>query len=124
MKNNKGFTLMELMIVVAIIGVLIAIAIPSFGNKLENSREVADVANLRAAYSQAMTEHLLGETVGDSVTVSGVRLSSTGSLDYADAGDLSFSLPEGFSFSKGTYTATFDFSTVRPSVALALKSSD
>ena len=36
--NNKGFTLMEMLIVVAIIAVLVAIAIPVFTNQLEKAR--------------------------------------------------------------------------------------
>ena len=51
-KNNKGFTLMEMLIVVAIIAVLVAIAIPTFTSALEKSREATDAANLRAAYAE------------------------------------------------------------------------
>ena len=54
-KNNKGFTLAELLIVVAIIAVLVAIAIPIFTRRLESSRETADLANLRGAYAVATT---------------------------------------------------------------------
>lgn len=54
MKNNKkGFTLAELLIVVAIIAVLVAVAIPVLTNQLENSRESTDAANLRSAYAVA-----------------------------------------------------------------------
>lgn len=38
-KNEKGFTLAELLIVVAIIGVLVAISIPIFTSQLEKSRD-------------------------------------------------------------------------------------
>jgi prepilin-type N-terminal cleavage/methylation domain-containing protein len=55
--NNKGFTLMEVLIVVAIIAVLIAIAIPVFGNQLEKAREAVDAANLRSAYAEASIVH-------------------------------------------------------------------
>ena len=54
-KNNKGFTLAELLIVVAIIAVLVAIAIPVFTSQLEKARESSDQANLRSAYAQQMT---------------------------------------------------------------------
>jgi len=55
MKNNKkGFTLAELLIVVAIIAVLTAIAIPIFTAQLERSREETDIANMRAAKAAAV----------------------------------------------------------------------
>lgn len=50
--NKKGFTLMEMLIVVAIIAVLVAIAIPVFNGALTKSKEAADVANIRATYAE------------------------------------------------------------------------
>jgi len=61
-KNNKGFTLAELLIVVAIIAVLVAIAIPVFTNQLEKSREATDIANVRSAYAQLVTTYLADGT--------------------------------------------------------------
>ena len=46
---KKGFTLAELLIVVAIIAVLVAVSIPVFTNQLEKAREATDAANIRAA---------------------------------------------------------------------------
>ena len=60
-ENKKGFTLAELLIVVAIIAVLVAISIPIFTTQLEKSREATDAANIRAAYAQASVEVLEGE---------------------------------------------------------------
>lgn len=57
-RNKKGFTLAELLIVVAIIAVLVAIAIPIFTTQLEKSRQATDLANVRAAYAEAMTKAL------------------------------------------------------------------
>ena len=57
-KNNKGFTLAELLIVVAIIAVLVAIAIPVFTTQLERSREATDLSNIRAAYAEAVSDYL------------------------------------------------------------------
>ena len=57
MRNKKyGFTLAELLIVVAIIAVLVGVSIPVFASQLEKSREAADTANIRALYSEVMTE--------------------------------------------------------------------
>ena len=56
--NKKGFTLAELLIVVAIIAVLVAIAIPIFTTQLEKSREATDVANVRSAYAEAVADYL------------------------------------------------------------------
>jgi prepilin-type N-terminal cleavage/methylation domain-containing protein len=55
-KNRKGFTLAELLIVVAIIGVLVAIFIPIFSSQLEKAREATDAANIRSQYAQVMAD--------------------------------------------------------------------
>ncbi len=47
MRGNKGFTLVEIMIVVAIIGLLAAIAIPSFITARQTSQKNACINNLR-----------------------------------------------------------------------------
>ncbi|MBQ9492144.1 MAG: prepilin-type N-terminal cleavage/methylation domain-containing protein, partial [Oscillibacter sp.] len=52
--NKGGFTLAELLIVVAIIAILVAIGIPAFSTAMERSREAVDLANMRAAYAEFM----------------------------------------------------------------------
>lgn len=60
-QNRNGFTLMEMLIVIALIAVLVAIAIPAIASQLERSREAADLSNVRAAYAQVSAEALLGD---------------------------------------------------------------
>lgn len=58
LNNKKGFTLAELLIVIAIIAALVAIMIPTFSGQVEKAKEAADVANLRAGYAEATTKYL------------------------------------------------------------------
>ncbi|MDD3839220.1 MAG: type II secretion system protein [Clostridia bacterium] len=51
LKDDKGFTLIELVVVLAILAILVMIAIPVFGNTTENARVKVDDANLRTAQS-------------------------------------------------------------------------
>lgn len=41
--SRKGFTLAELLVVVAVIGILVSISIPVFQRQLEKSREATDI---------------------------------------------------------------------------------
>lgn len=108
--SKKGFTLAELLIVVAIIGVLVGISIPIFTTQLEKSRESTDIANLRAAKAAVTAAYLddgfasfNGGTATDSIT-----------LYYdADAGKLATGAPS-VKYGKGTATlgtndATYEY---------------
>ncbi len=61
--NKKGFTLAELLIVVAIIAVLTAIAIPVFKGAVDKAAVAADAANIRAAYAELQVEEIAGSDV-------------------------------------------------------------
>lgn len=67
-KNNRGFTLAELLIVVAIIAVLVAVAIPIFTSQLEKARDAASVANIRSAYAEAAAALLTEDDSSNNVT--------------------------------------------------------
>lgn len=56
LKKRGGFTMVELLIVVAIIGILAAVSIPMFNNALEKARHGVDAANIRDAISLANAE--------------------------------------------------------------------
>lgn len=69
--NKKGFTLAELLVVVAIIAVLVAVSIPIFTGKLEKTREETDIANMRAAKAVAVVA-ALDDKLDTDVWASGV----------------------------------------------------
>lgn len=102
-KNNKGFTLAELLIVVAIIGVLIAIAMPTFTGQLTKAKKNADLANLRAAYAEATVDAL------EEKTQTAHKVILTGVLTDTDASkELPFTVNGLGTSKKGTYDVTFN----------------
>lgn len=82
--NKKGFTIMEMLIVVAISAVLVAIAIPTFNNALTKSKEAADVANIRAAYAEIMVANLTDNTAIPTNTEGFLAKVDGGKLNYND----------------------------------------
>jgi type IV pilus assembly protein PilA len=77
MKAQKGFTLIELMIVIAIIGILAAIAIPQYQNYVAKSQLTAGLAEItpgKVAYEQKINEG--GAVAADFTTVANLGLNS------------------------------------------------
>ncbi len=113
-KNNKGFTLAELLIVVAIIAVLVAIAIPVFTTQLEKSREATDMANLRSAYASVVMSFL---DDGQTASVSVDAVQTQGSWQNSALGTIN-----GFDES-GTNTVTVTAKTVGSAYTVSIDSS-
>ena len=85
-KNKKGFTLAELLVVVAIIAVLVVIAIPVFKGATDKAKEAAVKANMRAAYAElAMCE--LDAITPDKFTVAGKTIDGQ-KYDYSTSGGI------------------------------------
>ena len=93
LSNEKGLTLVELLAVIVILGIIAAIAVPSIGNIIQNSREkavIADAQNTLAAANLYFTENGSkdGDTVsldktGDTEGLVGTYLDDKGQLDSA-----------------------------------------
>ncbi len=66
--NRKGFTLVEIMIVVAIIGVLAAIAIPNFVKSRRESQRNACISNMKQIVGAIEQYKLAGNTEAPTVT--------------------------------------------------------
>ena len=93
--NKKGFTMAELLIVMAIVVLLAAIAVPTFGKQLETAREVSDMQGVRAIYEDVLSYAILD--------------ASDGKIDGSNGGT---SLESGdtvtFSSSEKKYTVTVE----------------
>lgn len=57
-ENKKGFTLAELLVVVAIVAILVAISVPIFTTQLGKARRATNQANMRAAKVAAISQYL------------------------------------------------------------------
>ena len=96
MQNKKGFTLIELIVVIVIIGILAAIVIPRLAGFSSTAQKQADIATARTLATAAST---LYADQGSS---------AAGTYDAAaDSTDLAALLPTGFDWSTQLGTGTF-----------------
>lgn len=121
-KDDRGFTLAELLIVVAIIAVLVAISIPIFTSQLEKSRDAVTVANLRAAYAEAQASYLSESASNGDITInkdenkiSSIVVAHVVAKGVQDgyegdvANELPFTAPADMGKTAGKYKVTFTY---------------
>ena len=88
MGKNGGFTLVEMLIVVAIIAILIAISIPLINGALERARDATDQANERSAKAEALLVYMGVSADSNDATLRTSMLAGTAVLYDATSGKL------------------------------------
>lgn len=96
MRAGRGFTLLELVIVVTVVGILAAIAIPAYFGLVSNTRAAQAVADLQAVRAAV---YLYYGDLG--------RWPTESMAGYTPKG-LAQNLPKNFSFSNRWYTVDYD----------------
>ena len=95
--NKKGFTIVELVIVIAVIAILAGVMIPTFSNLVEKANDSARVQTASAAYREAYAVALASDGVieaGESETCNGITFTfaaggkSTTAVDTSGNTDL------------------------------------
>ena len=99
LKNKKGFTIVELVIVIAVIAILAAVLIPTFSNVITKANDSKALQQVTNAYKVALADALADDGVADEeeIEVNDFVFNFSGESVQIDE------YPEDFG-----YTATFE----------------
>lgn len=118
MKNNKGFSLVELIVVIAIMAVLVGVLAPQFIKYVESSRRSTDVSNAETIRSAVLADIAEGKLTGagTSVTCTVSIPSTLGEIPKAKGNKVGVGADFEYTYNagKGTcdvYLGTFNLST-------------
>ena len=83
--NKKGFTIVELVIVIAVIAILAAVLIPTFSNVVEKANESKALQEVRSAYITTIADELAtpdtsDDTIGNAVKSAAIIVSHNNKL--------------------------------------------
>lgn len=94
--SKKGFTIVELVIVIAVIAILAAVMIPTFSSVIGKARDSAALQEATAAYKAALAEALAddGSAEGDEVIVNGFKIV----FDDPEGKGATVNTPENFEY--------------------------
>lgn len=85
--NKKGFTLIEMLVVIAIIAILVAIIVPTVANSTMKAKGAADAANVRSMAATAAIEIMNGSGTAASGTTMPSKVFGTDiSIIFAESG--------------------------------------
>ena len=77
-KNNKGFTLVELIIVIAIIAILVAVLAPNYVKYVDRSRWSSDRNDCESLLSEVKTAYVDTQNDGNAITAGTIRVNAGG----------------------------------------------
>ena len=116
--NKKGFTLIEMLVVIAIIAVLVSIIIPTVTSATDKAAAATNAANMRSVKAAVTTAYLANGTEGFTIAADGTVSDVPDTVEIPDAKEM-----DGVD-ANAEITLTFDDATDSFTVTLADKNID